>query len=61
MPNALKAPASDFGENRNSIAESNANSYYKQNPGKEGPSMSISGSDGMLSFNPNNLNKIPLN
>ena len=37
----------------------NSNSYYAKpsNYNKEGPSMSITGSDGMLSFNPSNLNQ----
>ena len=42
---------------------SNSNSYYNKQTtyNKEGPSMSITGSDGMLSFNPSNLCKIPAN
>jgi hypothetical protein len=42
---------------------SNSNSYYQKTStnNREGPSMSITGSDGMLSFNPSNLSRMPAN
>lgn len=60
MKLAQVASTSDVGafEDRQS---NNSGSYYqKEKPGynKEGPSMSITGSDGMLSFNPSNLNNL---
>ena len=59
VPNALKQ-APDVADDNRSIGGSNSNSFYNKPSMKEaGPSMSITGSDGMLSFNPSNLNKIP--
>ena len=54
----VAASSSDIGPNDDRVSN-NSNSYYAKpsNYNKEGPSMSITGSDGMLSFNPSNLNQ----
>ena len=52
----IAVSSSDIGPNDDRVSN-NSNSYYGKpsNYNKEGPSMSITGSDGMLSFNPSGL------
>jgi hypothetical protein len=56
----IAVSTSDIGANEDRVSN-NSNSYYAKptsNYNKEGPSMSITGSDGMLSFNPSGLAQV---